>query len=402
MKNDPLDWLDLSLDELANHDLLRYRRVGIHQAKAVGTPESENPSATNRALINFSANDYLGLASDARLVEAATAAAAIHGWGAGASPVVSGRTAQHALLEERLAEFEQAEAAILFPSGFAANAGIIPALVEEGDALFADEKNHASLIDGCRLTLAERFVYPHSDMKSLAKLLESKGPFRRRLIVTDSLFSMDGDFAPLIELGGLAKNYNAMLMVDEAHATGVWGAHGRGAVEHFAAKHPELEEQVSIRVGTLSKAFGSSGGFVTGQRRLIEWLYNRARSYVFSTAPPAALAAAAIEALNLVQSEPRRRERVQDLAQQVRRSLQAQGWNTGNSTSQIIPLIIGAPDMAVRLSEQLIEAGCYVPAIRPPSVPEGESLLRISLSASHTDDQIAQLVFALENARYSF
>lgn len=401
MPNGPLDWIDDSLTDLAKRDLRRYRRVGINQVSDVDQSGSETLSASNRALVNFSTNDYLGLANDPRLAEAAKHAAALHGWGAGASPVVSGRTSQHALLEERLAEFEQAEAAILFPSGFAANAGIIPALVEEGDALFTDEKNHASLIDGCRLSTAERHIYPHSDVKALEKLLETTGPFRRRLIVTDSLFSMDGDFAPLDELGRLAAKHNAMLMVDEAHATGVWGKKGRGAVEHFAAKSPELEEQVTIRVGTLSKAFGSAGGFVTGERRLIDWLYNRARSYVFSTAPPAALAAAAIEALKLVQEEPERRYRVHQLALRVRTQLESDGWNLGDSKSQIIPLIVGSPEVALKLSEHLNAAGCYVPAIRPPSVPQGESLLRISLSASHTDDQIGQLLSTLKDAQYS-
>lgn len=411
MANDPLDWIDDSLEALERSDLRRYRRVGIHQASNAqirnsqpeesNQSEQQNKSTAHRALINFSTNDYLGLANDPRLAEAAKRAAALHGWGAGASPVVSGRTSQHALLEEKLAEFELSEAAILFPSGFAANAGIIPALVEEGDALFADEKNHASLIDGCRLSSAERFIYPHADTQALAELLKTKGPYRRRLIVTDSLFSMDGDFAPIDELGQLAEEHDAMLMVDEAHATGVWGASGRGAVEHFAAKSPQLEKQVSIRVGTLSKAFGSAGGFVTGERRLIDWLYNRARSYVFSTAPPAALAAAAIEALTLVQQEPERRARVQQLALQVRTQLASDGWNLGNSTSQIIPLVVGSPEVALKLSKHLNETGCYVPAIRPPSVPKGESLLRISLSASHTDDQIKQLLATLRDAQYS-
>lgn len=379
-----LDWLDDSLAELDRQGLRRRRRVG---AGAVGP------------IVDFGSNDYLGLAGDPRLAEAADAAAKAHGWGAGASPVVSGRTPRHAELEERIAAFEGTEAALVFPSGYAANAGVIPALAGEGDIIYADAKNHASLIDGCRLSSAEKRVYPHSHVDQLAEWLAADaGRYRRRLIVTDGLFSMDGDFAPLVELGALAKRHDAMLLVDEAHATGVWGASGRGAVERFSAEAPALERQVTVRVGTLSKALGAAGGFVVGGQRLIDWLHNRARTYVFSTAGPPANAAAAIAALRIVREEPERRERLHGLADRLRQQLGDAGWSTGPSVSQIVPIGVGDPGAAVGLSEQLATDGLFVPAIRPPSVPEGESLLRVSLSSKHADADLDRLLAALGEA----
>jgi 8-amino-7-oxononanoate synthase len=380
-----LYWLSAALDRLSREGLRRERRVG-----------SGLPAGT----IDFGSNDYLGLAGDPRLAEAAAEAARASGWGAGASPVVSGRSSLHAELERRLAAFEGAEAAIVFPSGFAANAGVVPALVDEGDIVYADAKNHASLIDGCRLSRAERRVYPHNDATALEAILQADaGRYRRRLIVTDGLFSMDGDFAPLAELGALAERYDAMLLVDEAHATGVWGPHGRGSVEHAATLAPRLQGQVAVRIGTLSKALGSAGGFVTGSGELIDWLHNRARPYVFSTASPPAVAAASIAALEIVQAEPERRETVHRNAQTLRDLLQAAGCSTGASTSQIVPILVGAPETALALAARLAERGFYVPAIRPPSVPAGESLLRVSVSARHTAEDLRRLVAALGSPR---
>ena len=344
-------------------------------------------------IVDFGSNDYLGLANDPRLAEAAANACRDHAWGSGASPVVSGRTEWHAELERQLADFEQAEAAMLFPSGYAANSGVIPALVGERDAILADAKNHASLIDGCRLSRAERFIYRHNDADHLGELLKKAGGYRRQLIVTDGLFSMDGDFAPLVEISELAERHGAMLLVDEAHATGVWGDHGRGSVEHFGVDH-----SATLRVGTLSKALGSIGGFVVGDQRLIDWLYNRARPYVFSTAPPAAIAAAGLAALQIVRQEPERRQRVVSLAEGLRARLQARGWSTGDSTSQIVPIRVGGPEAAVALSQRLAKLGVFAPAIRPPSVPEGESLLRISLSCAHSEEDLERLLEGLGEA----
>ncbi len=296
-------------------------------------------------------------------------------------------------MEQQLAEWLGSEAALVFASGYAANCGTIAAVVGRGDAVFGDAKNHASLIDGCRLSRAEVFVYPHGDVDALARQLQSTGQTRRRLIVTDSLFSMGGDRAPLSDLADLAERHGAMLLVDEAHATGVFGPRGTGLVEELG-----LADRVHVRMGTLSKVLGSAGGFVAGQRLLIDWLVNRARSYVFSTAHPPAVCAAAGAALEIVREEPWRRTELLERAAGLRERLQAAGWNVGASSSQIIPLIVGDAGRTMHLAAQLREAGFWIPGIRPPSVPEGESLLRLSLTWGHTKAQLDELVQTLAGA----
>jgi 8-amino-7-oxononanoate synthase len=390
--HNPLSWIDDALVELDRAGLRR--RLAVRDGS-----QSARVVLDGRELINFGSNDYLGLAADERLIEAARIASEREGWGGGASPLVSGRGESHAELEQRLAAFEGAEAALVFPSGFAANAGVVPALADEGDAIFGDAKNHASLIDGCRLSKATRFVYPHRDCATLETMLRDGSRFRRRLIVTDSLFSMDGDLAPLEQIGELAERYDAMLMVDEAHATGVFGSNGCGVVEHFAVGCPALKQRVHVRMGTLSKALGSGGGFVCGSQSLIDWLANRARTYVFSTAQPPATSAATIAALDIVRREPNRRESLLRNAESLRERLREDGWNTGDSESQIIPIIIGDADRTMRLAASLREAGFFVPGIRPPSVPEGESLLRLSLCYHHTPEMIGGLTEALGKLR---
>lgn len=386
-----LHWLDSALAGLDAQSLRRELRVRASTQAAEVTIDGVR-------LVNFGANDYLGLAADRRLAEAAQRAIEEVGCGSGASPLVSGRSRVHAELERVVARLEGTEAALVFPSGFAANAGAIPALVGEGDCILADANNHASLIDGCRLSKAERFIYPHSDWRSLAALLAETARYRRRLIVTDSLFSMDGDFAPLAEIGRLAAEHEAMLLVDEAHATGVWGAEGRGVVEHLASATPQLEQQVAIRLGTFSKALGTCGGFVAGPQPLIDWLANTARSYVFSTAGAAATAAAATAAIGIVQSEPERRVELRERAQRLRAELSSRGWDLAGSASQIIPVVIGDAARTMQLATQLRERGLYVPGIRPPTVAEGSSRLRISLSWLHTQEHIGRLLDALGHA----
>ncbi|MDA1052834.1 MAG: 8-amino-7-oxononanoate synthase [Planctomycetota bacterium] len=378
----PLDWIEDELRELDAIGLLR------RLATRTG-PQSATITIDGQELINFGSNDYLGLAAEC-LNDTVIEAIRTHGWGSGASALVTGRGSLHAELEAALAEFEAAEAALLFPSGFAANVGAITSLTGKGDVIFSDAKNHASIIDGCRLSGARVQVYPHGDIDYLRMMLPQASAFRRRLIVTDGLFSMDGDLAPLCDLAALAEQFDAMLMVDEAHATGVFGDHGRGTVEHWG-----VEDGVHVRVGTLSKAAGSIGGFVVGSRSLIEWIANRARPYVFSTAPPEAIAAAGLAALQRIEDEPHRRTELLSRADQLRRRLIAVGCDTGESASQIIPIIIGEPQATMRFATALRESGFFVPGIRPPTVPAGESLLRISLSYAHTDDMIAALVEAI-------
>jgi 8-amino-7-oxononanoate synthase len=382
----PLDWINDDLAALRRDDLLRQLPSPVERQGAI-------VEVAGRTLVNFASNDYLGLAGDARLAAAAIEACERSGVGRGASPLICGRADAHVALEDRLARFEGTEAALLFPSGFAANAGVIPALVDRSDAIYADAKNHASLIDGCRLARATTHVYPHRDVDALEQLLRAEANVRRRLIVTDTLFSMDGDLAPLADIAELAAKYGAMLLVDEAHATGVFGARGRGVAEHAGVEYPAM-----IRIGTLSKALGAAGGFVCGSRSLVQWLANRARSYVFSTAQPAAIAAAALAALDIVEQEPERRTHLLTTAAWLRHELRHRGWNPAASESQIIPIMVGKPTAALRLSGSLREAGFWIPAVRPPSVPPGESLLRLSLTADHPSDMLTKLLDALGSA----
>jgi len=379
MAPDPLAWIE---DELNDLDARTLRRQLAVRAASQG-PVIE---IDGQRLVNFGSNDYLGL-SARHLNEAAVAAIRASGWGAGASPLVVGRGQFHHELEQRLADFEGTQAALLFPSGFAANVGAITSLVGKPDVVFSDAKNHASIIDGCRLSGAEIRVYRHRDVEDLHRQLASARNARRRLIVTDSLFSMDGDLAPLAELAEIAASDEAMLMVDEAHATGVFGPCGRGVAEHLG-----VEAGVHIRIGTLSKGLGSVGGFVAGSQRLIDWLTNRARSFVFSTALPEATAAASLEALRIVRNEPWRGAELLARADELRTSLVAQGWCVGRSASQIVPVILGDAAATMSAAATLRARGLFVPGIRPPSVPEGESLLRISLSYAHTSEMVAQLV----------
>ncbi|MCC9607425.1 8-amino-7-oxononanoate synthase [Blastopirellula sp. JC732] len=386
MTRRPLAWLE---EELQTLDQLHMRR---HLRTHFG-PQTAEQTVDGQRFVNFGGNDYLGLAADPRLAAAAIAAIENEGWGSGASPLVTGHGASHAALETSLAELEGTEAALLFSSGFAANVGTITALAGKGDVIFSDAKNHASIIDGVRLCGARPQIYQHLDVDHLEKLIAQASAFRRRYIVTDTLFSMDGDFAPLVELCELAERYDAIVIVDEAHATGVFGQHGRGVCEHLG-----VEEQVDVRIGTLSKALGGHGGFVVGSQTLIDWLLNRARSYVFSTAAPMAASAAMIAALQIVRDEPERRQLLLERAANLRETLRKQGWQVGGE-SQIIPILIGEPEPTMQASHRLREQGLFVPGIRPPSVPSGESLLRISLSYAHTPEHLDRLIAALADLR---
>ncbi len=384
---DPLAWIDHELDDREQQGLLREltTHAGAQRVRL---------EVDGRELVNFGSNDYLGLAADPRLTAAAIEATRREGTGAGSSPLVTGHATSHAELENSLADFEGTERALVFSSGYAANVGAITALADHGDVIYSDQKNHASMIDGCRLSRAAVHVYPHGDADALAELLARGDQYRRRLIVTESVFSMDGDRAPLIELTELAARFDCMLLVDEAHATGVFGPSGRGLGELLG-----VDDRIHVRVGTLSKALGAAGGFVCGSERVIAWLVNRARPYVFSTALPPATCAAARAALQIVAESPEPRRALLRRAESLRQRLRAQGWPIGQSTSQIIPLIVGEAKRALELSQELRQTGLLVPAIRPPSVPAGQSLLRISLTAAHDDGHIVRLVTALERTR---
>jgi len=385
----PLAWIDGSLEQLAAAGLRREIRVRSGR-------QGRSVELDGWQLLNFGSNDYLGLAGDVRLTRACSKGSCAEGFGAGASPLVSGQSQAHRALELAIARLLEVDAALTFPSGFAANAATIPALVGEGDLIASDARNHASIIDGCRLSKARLIVYAHRDMADLKARLASAGPARRTLIVTDSLFSMDGTIAPLADLCDIAHRHRAMLMVDEAHATGVFGERGSGLVEAAGCS-----DGVHIRVGTLSKALGTAGGFVAGHASLIRWLSLAARAWVFSTAHPPGIAAAASRAIGLLSEEPFRRTELLTKAGAFRGRLQELGRATHTSVasdlaSQIVPVIIGEPLRAVAAADALIQAGFFVPAIRPPSVPTGGSLLRVSLAWHHTEEDLARLSDTLE------
>ena len=384
--SDPLAWLDDELTLREQQGLLRVRRTV--QPLPNGRCEIDG-----RELLNFATNDYLGLAGHPRVIEAAQSAIVASGTGARASALLTGRSEWHNRLEQRIATFERTESALLFPSGYAANVGVIGALAGQGDVVCGDRLNHASLIDGCRLSGATFRVYPHGDADRLDHELKKHALVQRKLIVTDGLFSMDGDIAPLADLFDVASRHRAMLLVDEAHATGVLGDTGRGACEHVG-----LDNSQVIRIGTLSKALGAQGGFVAGSRGLIEYLLNHARSQIYSTALCPSACAAAIAAIDIVEKQPERRATLLENANSVRTQLADSGFPiSSNSVGPILPVVIGEPSGTVCLSLELEEQGMLVPAIRPPSVPRGSSRLRISLTADHSVSDLRHLVNAIES-----
>jgi len=384
--SDRLAWIDDQLDAWQKQGLLRKRRM-------VAPLPGAWCLVSGRKLRNFSSNDVLDLAHDERLISAGIQALKVSGAGSGASASVCGRTQWHAALEERLARFFGQPQALVFPSGYAANLGTIAALAGQNDVIFCDRFNHASLVDGCRLSGARLRVYRHQELDRLEARL--KQPVRgRRLIVTESLFSMDGDLAPLARLCELAERYDCLLAVDEAHAVGVLGPAGRGVAELAG-----VEQRIDVRLGTLSKALGCLGGFVVGSSRLIEWLRHAARTQMFSTALPPAVCAAAAVALDLVEVESSRREAIHERAGALRDRLLAAGLNVpAGCAAHIVPVILNEAAAAAETAERLEAAGFLVAAIRPPTVPRGTSRLRISISSAHTQADIEGLVRALLGA----
>jgi 8-amino-7-oxononanoate synthase len=345
-----------------------------------------------RPAVDFSSNDYLGLAADPRIARAAAEALGREGTGGGAARLISGNHPLHLALEVELARLKRTQAALVFPSGYAANTGAIPALAGRGDAIYSDALNHASLIDGSRLSRAEVRIFPHADVGALEAMLRADaGRFRRRLIVVDAVFSMDGDLFPLDRLVEVARRHGAWTYVDDAHGTGVLGAEARGSLEHWG-----VEGRVDVVMGTLGKALGTAGAFVAGSSILCEWLMNRARGFVFTTAPPPALAAATLEALRIARAEGWRRERLRENARRLRAALAALGRPApGEPDGHVVPVLTGDEEATMRAGQLLRERGLLVGAVRPPTVPPGTSRLRITLSAAHTSEQIDALAAAL-------
>ncbi len=336
-----------------------------------------------RAVILMASNDYLGLANDPAVKQAAVDAIETFGVGTGAARLISGTQAPHEALESALAAFKGTEAALCFGSGYLANLGLLTSLARPGDLILADRLCHASLIDGCRLSRAQLRIYHHGEAAHLERLLRRRGCARRTVIVTDGLFSMDGDLAPLKDLVDLSRRYDALLVVDDAHGTGILGPEGRGSLEACG-----VESEIPFHMGTLGKALGSSGAYVAGSSAFVQWLVNTARPFLFTTAPPAALSAAASAALAIVRREPRRRAALWANRERLFAGLTSLGFRLTATTSPILPILVGDPATALEFSRRLLAEGVYAPAIRPPTVPRGSSRIRFTVTASHTVDQV--------------
>ncbi|HUI45766.1 MAG TPA: 8-amino-7-oxononanoate synthase [Nitrospirota bacterium] len=347
-----------------------------------------------RSLLLMCSNDYLGLSFHPALREAATAALVRYGCGAGASRLICGTSEVHAELEERIARFKNTEKAVVYNSGYAANTGIISAIAGPGDIILSDNLNHASIIDGCRLSRAQVAVYRHRDMNHLEDLLRKATSIGRRLIVTDGVFSMDGDIAPLPELVSLSEKHNALLMVDDAHAVGVLGKTGKGTAEHFG-----LESRVPIQMGTLGKALGSFGAYAAGSRDFINFLINRSRSFIYSTALPPSVCAASIAAIDIVERESGLKKRVWKNRDRLVSGLSRLGVSYGSSESVIIPIVIGDTEKTLNAGNRLFECGIFASAIRPPTVAEGSARVRITVMATHCDDDIDIALDALDRCK---
>lgn len=382
-----LDTLERELQQLDRQSLRRRRRTA-------DTTCAPRMTVDGRAMLAFCSNDYLGLAAHPRLIDALGEGAERYGVGSGASHLISGHSRAHALLEERLADFMsphlESARALYFCTGYMANLAVLSALAGRDADLFSESLNHASLIDGARLSRANVQVYPHGDTEALARLLEASTA-RTKVVVTDSVFSMDGDLAPLPRLLALCERHGAWLVVDDAHGFGVLGENGRGALEHFAVRSPYL-----VYMGTLGKAAGVGGAFVAAHATVIEWLVQRARPYIYTTAAAPALAHALLAAIDIIGGAEgaKRRAHLRALIAQLKESLTLRRWRLHVSHTAIQPVVIGANDEAMRAAATLYEQGIWVPAIRPPTVPVNTARLRVTLSAAHTGDDVMQLARA--------
>ena len=376
-------------------ELNKIKKTGLYrELKVIGNAQESHIEIEGKTFLSFCSNNYLGLANNPSVVEAVKDAVEEYGWGAGASRLVSGNMTLHETLENVISRFKGKEAALVFPTGYMANLGAISSLVSKGDLVICDKLNHASIIDGCRLSGADFRVYAHCDMEKLENILRKSSRYNRKLIVTDSVFSMDGDLAPLPDIVRIADKYKAMVMVDEAHGTGVFGRNGRGVVEHF-----NLNNEIDIVMGTLSKAIGSLGGYVTGDNDLINYLRNKARSFMYTTALPPAVCAASIAAINLIKRDPSIRESLWHNVRFINDNLKSLDFNVISSESPIIPILIGDAQKAVDMSKSLYERGILIPAIRPPTVPVNSSRLRMTVMSTHTKEDLEILLEVLSEVQ---
>jgi len=381
MRLDPLDYLSLELDALKQQGLYRQLRV-------LEGEQSHKTTFDHRLVVNLSSNNYLGLTTHPRLRERALKAVQELGVGSGSVRSIAGTMDIHMELERRLAAFKKTEAVVVFQSGFAANAGTVAAVLSKDDVVVSDELNHASIIDGARLSRATIKVFPHKDIDAARKVLQQLPAGQRKLLITDGVFSMDGDLGAVPALCALAEEYGCIMMVDDAHASGVFGANGRGTIDHFG-----VHGRVDIQVGTLSKAIGALGGYVAGSKALVEFLYHRARPFLFSTSHPPAVAAACIAAIDVLEQEPQIIERLWENTRFFKAGLQALGFNTGLSDSPITPVIAGDGALAMKLSDRLFQEGVFAQGIAFPTVARDKARVRTIVTATHTRDE---LQFALD------
>jgi glycine C-acetyltransferase len=381
VRADPLHYLSAELAALREQGLYRRLRVLDDEQRA-------HTSVDHRSVVNLSSNNYLGLTTHPRLRQAAAEALERFGVGTGSVRPIAGTLAIHMELEERLAVFKKTEAAVVFQSGFTANAGTVSSILTRDDAIVSDELNHASIIDGARLSRATIKVFPHRDVDAARRILEELPRSQRKLLITDGVFSMDGDLGALPGLCDLADEFGCVMMVDDAHASGVFGEQGRGTIDHFG-----LHGRVDVQVGTLSKAIGALGGYVAGSRALIEFLYHRARPFLFSTSHPPSVAATCLAALDVLESEPQWMRQLWDNARFFKTGLQARGFATGVSESPITPVIVGDAALAMKFSDRLFEEGVFAQGIGFPTVAHGKARVRTIVTATHTHDE---LQFALD------
>jgi glycine C-acetyltransferase len=376
-----------------SEQLEAWRKAGTFQRlRVLESPCEPVSKFDGREVINLASNNYLGLANHPKLVEAEVEAAKKYGAGSGAVRTISGTMSLHLELEQKIAAFKKVEACVVFQSGFAANAGTVAAILTPEDHIISDALNHASIIDGCRLSKAKIHVFPHKDTASAGQILEDlKDVPGRKLLITDGVFSMDGDIGPLPQLVPLAERYGAIMMIDDAHSSGVLGRNGRGTVDHFG-----LHGRVDIQVGTLSKAVGVLGGYVCGSRDLIEFLHHRARPFLFSTSHPPAVAAACIAAFETLEQEPERIERLWENTRYFKGELARLGFNTGGSETPITPIMVGEAAAAHRFSRELFDEGLYSTGIGYPTVPEGKARIRTIVTATHTRDMLDRALDILQ------
>ena len=381
-----MSWTDDIHEELHEMEAQGLRR----RLRTVDLLGGMRASVENKDCILFCTNNYLGLADHPHVLERSQKALFRYGASAQASRLVSGHLPIHQQLEEKTAAFKGSEACLAFPTGYMANLAAVSALVDEKDVILCDRLNHASLIDACRMSKAKFMVYEHLNLEDLKAQLEKTAKYRRRLVVTDGLFSMDGDLVPLLKLMELAHEYDALVMVDDAHGTGVLGPTGQGIIHHFPLKHFP-----AVVVGTYSKAIGSMGGFVCGSQLFIEYLLNKARTFIYTTGLPPSVCGASLGALEVMEQETSR-DKLWDNAKKIRVGLKALGYDIPRGAGPILPVMVGENEEALRMSKRLLEEGILIVAIRPPTVPKGTARLRLSVSAAHTDEDIVKLLDAFK------